>query len=244
MTSDRRSLPALSIVIPAFNEEQNVEPVVDEVRRVLGSSRWAGKYEVILVNDGSRDATGGVMDRLAMAYPELVVVHRQANRGFGAALRSGFARSRGEHVSLITADGEIGPDQVLKLLDAMGDADLIVSRRERTTTLGREWLSAGAILLGRLLLGVSLDSITGIYVVRGDVLRQLPLHSETGLANVEIVMRCREMGRKIVSGVTQVRPRLSGESKVTNLSTTLQTIYEMAKLRLTGRHQHARSVRG
>lgn len=243
MTSDRRSRPALSIVIPAFNEEQNVEPVVNEVRRVLGASRWAGDYEAILVNDGSRDATGEVMDRLAAANTEVVVVHHPINRGFGAALRSGFARSRGEHVSLITADGEIGPDQVLKLLDAIGDADLIVSRRERDTTWRREWLSTGAIVLGRLLLGVSLDDITGIYVVRGELLRQLPLYSETGLANVEVVMRCRDMGRKIVSGVTQVRPRLSGESKVTNLSTTLQTIYEMAKLRFLGRHQHAPAAR-
>ncbi len=229
--------PALSIVIPGYNEEQNVAAVVAETRAALDASRWSGQYELILVNDGSRDGTGAVMDRLAAAHPEVVAFHHPTNRGFGAALRTGFTGSRGERVSLLTADGEFGPDQVLKLLDAMGDADLIVSRRERITTSQRELLSAAAIVLIRLLLGISPDGITGIYAVRGSVLRQLPLYSDTGLANIEVVMRCREMGCKITTSVTQVRPRLSGESKVTNLPTILRTIYELTKLRLAGRHQ-------
>jgi glycosyltransferase involved in cell wall biosynthesis len=239
----QRPAPALSIVIPGYNEEQNVAAVVAEARAALDASRWMGQYELILVNDGSSDGTGAVMDRLAAAHPEVVAYHHAENRGFGAALRTGFTRSRGERVSLLTADGEFGPDQVLKLLDAMGDADLIVSRRERNATLQREWLSAGAIMLIRLLIGISPDGITGIYAVRGAVLRQLQLYSDTGLANIEVVMRCREMGCTIATSVTQVRPRLSGESKVTNLSTILQTLYELTKLRLTGRH-YRRTAQG
>lgn len=235
MADDR--VPGLSIVIPGYNEEQNVAAVVEEARRVIDASSWAGRYELILVDDGSSDGTGAVMDRLAAGHSDVVAIHHLSNRGFGAALRSGFARSRGERVSLLTADGEIGPDQVLKLLDEMGDADLIVSRRERSVTQHREWLSAGAVLLSRLLLGISPDGITGIYAVRGEVLRRLPLYSDTGLANLEVVMRCQEMGSKIATTVTRVRPRLSGQSKVANLSTTLRTIFEMAKLRLAGRHR-------
>ena len=171
------------------------------------------------------------MDRLAASFANVTAIHHAANRGFGAALRTGFAKTRGERVTLVTGDGEIGVDQVLKLLQDMGDADLMVSRRERDVAAWREALSAGANLLIRIFLGISPQEVTGIYIVRGDVLRTLPLYSDTGLANLEVVIQCRRSRRAIRSGVIIVRPRLSGESKVTNLRTTLQTLWEMVKLR-------------
>lgn len=232
------AVPNLSIVVPAFNESANITPVVSEIVETLAANPWVGPYEVVLVNDGSRDDTGAVMDRLRQQHPQLSVWHHDLNRGFGAALRTGFTRSRGAAVSFITADGEIGVDQALRLYQEFGDYDLLLSGRERTVGADRRLLTWGVDLMVRVLLGFWHDSSVGIYVVRGDVLRAIPLHSDTGLANLEVILYCQDRKLKIgKSGVTHARPRLSGESKVTNLPTILRTLWEMWRLRWRIRRQ-------
>lgn len=230
--------PNLSIVVPAFNEGENITPVVREIVDTLAANPWVGPYEVVLVNDGSRDDTGAVMDRLKQEYPQLSVWHHETNRGFGAALRTGFTRSRGKAVSFITADGEIGVDQALRLYKEIGDYDLLLSGRERTVGADRKILTWGVDLMMRLILGFWHDGSVGIYIVRGDVLRSIPLYSDTGLANLEVILYCQDRKLKIgKSGVTQARPRLSGQSKVTNLPTILRTLWEMWRLRWRIRRQ-------
>jgi len=160
------------------------------------------------------------------------VSHHEMNRGFGGALRTGFARSRGRFVTLITADGEVGADQAVNLLRDIGDADLIVSRRERSVATHRTVLTAGANLVSRMLTGLSPEGLNGIYVVRGDVLRRMRFVSDTGLVNFEVYTQCRDWGCQVRSGVTQIRPRLSGESKVTNTRTVLKLLRDMLRLRI------------
>lgn len=223
----------LSVVVPAYNEEANVAPVVTEILQGLRAASWVRGFEVLLVDDGSRDGTGTEMQRLAAVHPELRVFRHDRNLGFGAALRTGYANSRGKAVTLITADGEIGIDQPLRLLREMGDRDLMLSGRARTVGAGRSVLTWGVGWMVRLILGFWPTDAAGIYVVRGEVLRRIPLHSNTGLANLEIILYCRAHDLNIaVSGVTEARPRLSGESKVTNVATIAKTLWEMFKLRL------------
>lgn len=224
--------PDLSIVVPAYNEGPNITPVVREIVDTIAGDSSIGPYEIVLVDDGSTDDSGTVMDGLKKELPQLRVIHHDVNRGFGAALKTGFKGSRGRVVGFITADGEIGVNQVLRLYKEFGDYDLLQSGRERTVGADRRFLTWGVNLTTRLILGFPHDGNMGIYVVRGDVLRAIPLHSDTGLANLEVVLYCRHRRLKIGrSGVTQARPRLSGQSKVTNLPTILKTLCEMWKLR-------------
>lgn len=232
MTASLPTVPELSLVVPAFNEAANIKPVIAEMLAVLAQNPWVGGYEIILVNDGSTDATGDEMTALALEHPELKVVHHPRNRGFGAALRTGFAQSRGRVVSLVSADGELGVDQVLNLLREFGDYDLILSRRERTVGADRLFLTWAFDLMVRVVLGFWIDKDVGIYVVRGDLLRSLTLVSDTGLANLEVILQCRQRGGRVGRvGVTRFRQRLSGESKVANFATVARTLREMGKLR-------------
>lgn len=228
----------LTIVVPAFNEGPNVTPVVREIVDTIAGSPDIGPYEVMLVNDGSSDDTGAIMDGLAAKYPQLRVFHHETNRGFGAALKTGFTNSRGRAVSFITADGEIGVEQALRLYREIGDYDLLVSGRERVVGADRKFLTWGVVLAMRVVLGFWHDGSMGIYIVRGDVLRSIPLHSETGLANLEVVLYCQDRKLKMgKSGVTQTRQRLSGQSKVANLTTISLIFWEMWKLRLRIRRE-------
>jgi len=228
----------LSVVIPAFNEADNLEPVVRETLAAFEGQPSFGSFELIIVDDGSTDGTAAVADRLAQAHAPVTAIHHPANRGFGAALRSGFTASRGRLVTLITADGEVGPDQVIALIDDMGDADLMLGRRERTVSLHRHVLTFGLNLVMRLILGFVPDA-TGIYIVRGDLLRKMDLQSDTGLANLEVLLYCRQLKCRIRTGLTHIRPRLSGTSKVTNAKTMARTLWEMLKLRVALRRRLA-----
>lgn len=220
----------LTIVIPAFNEVGNLKPVVDELLAALQQQPAIDSFEILIVDDGSRDGTAEAADALAVSNASIRVVHHPVNRGFGAALRTGFSASRGRYVTLTTADGEIEPTQALGLFVAMGDADLILGTRERTVTAYRNVLTFGLNVLMRLILGFVPEPTT-IFIVRGDLLRRMELQSNTGLANLEVRLYCQMWGCRIRTGPTQVRPRLSGESKVTNVRTMVRTFWEMAKLR-------------
>ena len=220
----------LTLVIPAFNEAANIGPVVQELVDAVRKDPKVESFEIVIVDDGSSDGTAEAADALAASNAAVRVIHHPQNRGFGGALRTGFTASRGRYVTLTTADGEIDPGQVLKLFAAMGDADMMLGMRERTVTTYRSVLTLGLNVLMRLILGF-IPEPTTIFIVRGDLLRRMELQSNTGLANLEVQMYCRMWGCRISTGPTQVRPRLSGESKVTNVRTMAKTFWEMAKLR-------------
>ena len=135
--------PNLTIVIPAFNEAENVRPVVAMTMRTLDEHPAAGPYEVILINDGSTDGTAAAMAAVSGGDSRIRVLTHDRNRGFGAALMTGYRASTGRYVTLLSADGEIGADQVLALYDRIGDRDLVLSRRERDVNVTRTTLSAG-----------------------------------------------------------------------------------------------------
>lgn len=228
----------LSIVIPAFNEELNVCPVVDELVDVLAANPTSPTYEIILVDDGSTDGTLAEFKKLESKYDSVKVVGHPVNKGFGAALRTGYAASRGEFVTLTTSDGEFDPKEVLQLFVDIGDADLMLSRRERSpqvTLSSRSLLSAGFQACSRFLLGFDPSEIMGVYVIRREVLRRLDLRSNTGMMNIELQMMCFAAGCRVRYGTLSVRLRLSGDSKVTNLPTLVKTLYEMIKLRYRSR---------
>jgi glycosyltransferase involved in cell wall biosynthesis len=224
--------PILSVVIPAFNEEANVGPVVERTRRVLDGQAWVQGYEIIVVDDGSTDRTGEVADTLAARHHEVRVVHHRRNGGFGAAIRSGYAAAAGTYSSAIPADGEVEIEQALNLLRDNLDADLVISRRDRTVVVRREVLSRAWNGLMRLIVGFDLRGMDGIYVIRTDLVRGFTLRSNTGLVNLEILVQCARRGVLTRSGIMRASPRLSGASKVTNVRTMSKLTWEMVKLRM------------
>ncbi len=225
---------SLSIVIPAFNEAANVAKIVEETVEVLGRD-WRAPYEIILVDDGSGDGTGEIMKSLATKHPSVRVVQYAVNRGLGGALQAGYATVQGDYVSFIPGDGQVGVSEVLKLHQAIGTADLIVSIRERTVPFHRSLLSWGMRTLMRIVLGFDPTGMEGVYVIRREALRRIRLRATTGLLNFEIPMRCYAAGLTVKRGVAiNTRPRLSGSSKVTNFRSIALTFYELFKLRISG----------
>ena len=114
---------SISVFFPCYNEQDNVARVVDNARKVLESLR--ADYEIIIVNDGSADATGRIADELAAQHERVRVVHHPQNRGYGAALQSGFRAATKELVFYTDGDGQFDLAELPPLLELIPPHDIV-----------------------------------------------------------------------------------------------------------------------
>lgn len=117
----------LSLVVPVYNERDNIEPLLDEIDRGLAGQGW--RYEVLMVDDGSTDDSVAVLDRLRAGHPELRVIRFAANAGQTAAMDAGFRRARGAIVVTLDADLQNDPADIPRLVRQMDGWDAIVGVR-------------------------------------------------------------------------------------------------------------------
>jgi glycosyltransferase involved in cell wall biosynthesis len=235
----------ISIIIPAYNEADNIMPVLKDTIATLDESPLAGRYELLLIDDGSTDGSRAVADGAGQQFARLRVFHHERNEGLGEGLKTGYRNSRGTYVTFLPADGEVKADQVLRLYGDLDRADMMTSSRLgyldgsviRKRGLFRGVLSWGFRLCIRVILGANPEKLTGIYIVRGDIVRALPLHARTALVSLEIYLHCLYSGCKMKHGATTICPRLSGVSKIANASGIWKSFWEMIQLRRQIRQQ-------
>jgi len=223
---------SISVVILAFNEEESLEAVVHEVDAVL---QTVGRdYEVIIVDDGSTDDTGAIADRMARENRRIRVTHHSINKGLGEAYRTGFALVQGDLITFFAADGEIPAATIKEFTPLMDKADMVLGYlpRRKSSLLAKS-LSKAERMLFWLLFG-SFPKFQGVFMLRRTLLSQLELKSRgRGWTVVmELIIRASRGGYKIVSAPTEMRPRMSGKSKVKNLPTIWDNLRQVFALRL------------
>jgi glycosyltransferase involved in cell wall biosynthesis len=219
------------VAVPAYNEAGNLARVVTGIVTHL---RGRFPFEVVVVDDGSRDATAEVLADLTRRHPEVRAIRHAVNRGYGGALRSGFAASRGAVVCLYPGDGQFDFAEVDLLLPLLDRADIVAPYRERRSDpFIRKVNEVLYNLLIRLLFDLRVRDIDcGFKLYRGDVLRSIPLESDGALIDAELLVKARRRGHVIVQrGVTH-RPRLEGQQTGANLAVILRMFRELARFYL------------
>jgi glycosyltransferase involved in cell wall biosynthesis len=217
----------ISAVMPAFNEEANLEQSVG--RMVVALKEQARAFEIIVVDDGSQDGTAAVLERLKAIHPSLRVVRHPANRGYGAALRSGFDAARYPWVFLMDADNQFDPADVVALLAQAADADLVAGyRKQRKDPLPRRvnawaFFTLVTILFGRL----ARDVNCAFKLMRRDLLVRMELHSEGALINTEVFVLARQLHARVVEVPIQHYPRTSGRQTGANLRVVVRAFSEL-----------------
>ena len=205
-----RPLPvSLSAVLPAYNEAGNLEAVIAELPAALQT--LAPEAEIIIVDDGSIDATGALADRLAAGVPGLRVIHHDRNRGYGAALRSGFAAAGRDWVFFMDADGQFDPADLAALVSRVRERDLVAGvRRNRMDPWPRRLYGRLFTLIARFVFGVRSSDINCAFkLIRRSRLSAARLTAEGALINVELLWELKRQGVEPLELPVTHRPRRS-----------------------------------
>ncbi len=222
----------LSVVLPAYNEEANIETVVRGVAAYL--DQFDLDYEILAVNDGSKDATGAILDRLKADIPQLRPQHHPQNRGYGAALRTGFDAAVKAYVFYMDGDGQFHIEDLEKLFP-LASEDVIVTgyRIERRDPFMRR---LNAKLFGgwlvRIMLGVRVRDLNCAFkLIPKRVLRSITLESTGALINAELYGRAIRHNCGIREVGVHHYPREAGVQTGAHLSVIVRAFYDLFRLR-------------
>ena len=229
-------VPRLSFFFPAHNEEANLEPLVQEAIETLPAI--ADTWEIVIVDDGSRDRTPALADELAARYPGLVrAVHHPSNRGYGAALRSGFAAAQHELVAFTDGDRQFRIADLARLTARLAEADapdVVAGYRIRRadpplrTVYARLYRLANRTFFG---LGVR-DVDCACKLFRRDALAGLRVESGGAFFSAELLIKLGASGRRIVEVGVPHYPRTAGSATGAKPSVVLRAVRDFWALRL------------
>ena len=191
----------LSFFFPAHNEEANLEALVEEALGALPA--LAEKFEIIAVNDGSRDRTAAIADELARKHPDVFrVVHHPTNLGYGAALRSGFQASRYGLIAFIDGDRQFKVADVGRLIERMAGADspdvVVGFRLKRADPPIRRWYARVYRFSNRIFFGVRVRDIDcACKLFKRDSLTPIRVSSGGAFFTAELLIKLRFEGRRL-----------------------------------------------
>ena len=225
---------SLSVFFPAYNDAPSLPALIAKTFAVLEAN--VRDYEVIVVNDGSFDDTGKVLEDLRARYaPHMRVVTHPANRGYGGALRSGFAAASKEFVFYTDGDSQYDVNEIPNLLSQMAEDVGLVNGYKliRSDPPHRIWIGRIYNTFARALFGVRLRDIDCDFrLVRRRLLEEQPLISTSGAVCVELVRKLELSGWRVVEVGVHHYPRLYGRSQFFRYRSLLITLYELIRLRL------------
>src|SRR3954470_5618170 len=167
---------AISLFFPVYNDEETVRAVAESALRMLRA--YSDVFEVIIVDDGSPDASGAIADQIATEHPQLVrVIHHETNRGYGAALRTGVAATRYEWICMVDGDHEYDVLDLKKMLDIRQYFRLIIAfRYKKLYSAKRVFIShVYNMILRRLFRTPFRDVSTGVRVFHRSILEDIEL---------------------------------------------------------------------
>jgi glycosyltransferase involved in cell wall biosynthesis len=222
----------LSVIVMAFNEDKSLEIVVSELNEKIKVLEITS--EIIIIDDGSTDNTYQISKDLANRFDRLRVIRHEDNQGLGGVYRSGFTSARGEFLTFYPADGQYSGSLIHQFLNLIEDADMVLGYLpNQQRSLIASTLSRAERLLYRLLFG-PLPEFQGILMFRRKILNEIELKSSGRGWGVllELIIQAQRKGYQIVHVPIEVRPRLSGRSKVNNIKTIYANLIQALKLRL------------
>ena len=222
--------PRLSLVFPVFDEEHNVGPLLASALAL--APRLATPFEIIVVDDGSRDRSAAIVADWRRRDPRIRLLRHPSNIGYGAALRSGLRAARGEWLFFSDADLQFDLGELERLLERTSDAELVVGyRAPRRDPWNRRLLAWGWGRLVRALFGLRVRDIDCAFkVIHRPVIEALPIASLGAFVNTELLVRATRAGFRIVEVPVTHRPRVSGRAKGATPRVILRALLELGSL--------------
>ncbi len=237
----------LSYFFPAHNEEANLAGLVAEALETLPA--LAKTFEIVIVNDGSKDATGRIADDLVAANPGVVrAVHHPTNRGYGAALRSGFRASQFEHVAFTDGDRQFQVVDIGRLIERMAAADapdvVVGFRIKRADPLVRTVYARLYRLANRVFFGLKVRDVDcACKLFRRSSLEGIGVESGGAFFSAELLIKLQAAGRTVAEVGVPHYPRTAGSPTGAKPSVVFRAVRDFWYLRLRVWSNRARALR-
>jgi glycosyltransferase involved in cell wall biosynthesis len=206
------SRSSVSFIVLALNEEREITGTVNAIRQAAADSEIAN-YQIILVNDGSTDSTGPIMDRLAASDEKLTVVHNERNLGLGGAYKRGLARARCDYVMIVAGDNVMPASDMSLVLSRLGEADIVLPYLTNPTLrpLGRRIGSRGFTTLINILFGLRVRYYQGM-IPRRVLLQTITIETDSYAFPAEVTVKLLKAGCSYVDVGISSTPTSSARS--------------------------------
>jgi glycosyltransferase involved in cell wall biosynthesis len=222
----------ISVVLPAYNEEAVIARTVARCVEVL--MLIAPDFEVIVVDDGSRDRTGMIADELAAADARVRVLHNRPNRGYGGALMAGFAAATKPLTFFMDSDGQFDIADLAKLIPwrERGFRAVLGYRKRRNDGFIRKVNAWGWNRLGRVLFGLRIRDVDCAFKLYDtNIVRACDVVAEGAMVNTEMLVKLKQLGVKYVEVPVRHYPRTHGSATGANMRVILHAFSELVRLR-------------
>lgn len=222
----------LSVFFPAYNEQENIEKTIRDAIKVLKSLDLEN-FELIVVNDGSKDSTAELVEKLAKEDKRIRLVNHEKNRGYGEALKTGFKSAKYEWVVFTDSDGQFDFSEIKKLIERSDQVDFVLGYRLKRADpwmrilFGNLWNITAKILLGL----PSRDYSCGFKLIKKSSFNAtLPLEAGEKVTQIEMLVKAKRTGSKFVEVGLHHYPRKFGSQTGANLSVVAKSYLDLFKL--------------
>lgn len=221
---------SVSVSIPAFNEEENIQKTIALVEGLV--KNCIKDFEIVVVNDGSTDRTGEIVAAAAKRNKRVRLVTHAENEGLGSALRDGFRASTKTFVTGYPADNDQSSQILIDLIRNRKTADLVSSyvTNLHTRPFIRRLISVFFVKLMNRFFGLRLKYYNGYFICRRDLLKKINLTSQGFTIFAEIKVKLLKKGVTFVELAYETSPRLKGNSKALRFKNIIQTILFIPQL--------------
>lgn len=226
-------IPQLSVVMPAYNEEDIIEEIVKKSSEIL--ENICKEWELIIVNDGSKDKTEEILKKLEKDVKNLRVISYYPNKGYANALKEGFKGAKYSFIFYTDSDGQFDLTEIKNYFPLIYENDMVAGYRiKRNDPFIRKITSKTYNIMQRFYLGIKAKDINCAFkIFKSSFLKEIPLKSEHFLIDAEFFLRAKERGAKYIEVPVNHIERKGGKTSV-KFKTIFQTLEEMKKLKKGG----------
>ena len=205
--------PTISVIVPALNEEDNIEPAVNEVISAL-DGRFSD-YELLVFDDGSTDNTGAIIDRLAANDKNVRAIHNENNMGLGYSYKKGVQLAKNDYIVMFPGDNQILKDSMTRIFDMIGRADIVIPYIEnyRVRPLSRQLISKSFTTVMNLLFRLNLHYYNGTVIHKREIIQPMPIDTDGFAYQAEILTKLIKSGHGYVEVGVPICERACGFSK-------------------------------